>query len=109
MKERLRHFWHELYYKLTFQAGSNFALTCKQAVEHINVVDPSTQTWQMKFRLRLHLSLCQACVNYVKASRALGKAAREFMKSSDVSIDIEKLNQELLKKYTGLKRGEEND
>ncbi len=73
-------------------------MTCKHVVEQIDLGDPPA-TWRAWFRLKLHLSFCQACNYYFKASRALGRAVREMTKHSGDSVDVEKINQELLKKY----------
>ena len=97
IKEKLRHLWHDIYYALTFRAGSKFALSCKQVAEH--ELSPSSQGPLFKLRLKLHLSLCQACVNYVKAGQALKHAARALAKKTSSEVDLEKLNRELLEKY----------
>jgi tagatose-1,6-bisphosphate aldolase non-catalytic subunit AgaZ/GatZ len=100
LKERLRHYWHELYYKLASPAGVEFGMRCKHVVEQIDLGDEPA-TWRGWFRLKLHLSFCQACNYYFKASKALRRAVQEMAKSSSqTAIDLEKINQELLKKYT---------
>lgn len=103
MRNKLRHFWHEFYYSVFSQGGEEFALTCKQAVEHIELKNDS-RSWRTWFRLRLHLSLCEMCSVYFRTSRALGKIVRGLVKKSEKSIHVEKLNQELLEKYTNRKK-----
>jgi hypothetical protein len=98
IKERVRHYWHELYYKMASPAGVEFALRCKDVVEQIDLSDPPI-TWRKWFRIRLHLSFCQACNNYLRASQTLGRAVCETLKNSEAGFDVEKVNQELLKKY----------
>ena len=97
IKERLRHYWHELYYRLASPAGVEFAMACKHVVEQIDLQD-SPVTWREWFRLKLHLSFCQACNYYFAASRALRRAVREMTKGS-APVDVEKINRDLLKKY----------
>lgn len=99
IKERLRYYWHELYYKLASPAGVEFGMRCKHVVEQIDCAEPPA-TWRDGFRLKLHLSLCQACSYYFKASQALRRAVQEMAKvSSEAPIDVEKMNQELIQKY----------
>ncbi len=106
IKERLRYYWHELYYKLASPSAVEFGMICKHAVEQIDMGDPPA-TWRAWFRLKLHLSFCQACNYYFKASQALRQAVRELAKGSGASVDIGKINRELLKKYA--RDGRSND
>lgn len=99
MKERLLNIWHDIYYKLAPPSGERFAMTCREAVERINSAE--SLTWIAWFRLKLHISLCSACRHYLQASRILGQAIRQMVKGSGDSVDLEKLNQELLRKYAG--------
>ena len=69
IKERLRHYWHELYYKLASPSAVEFGMNCKHVVEQIDLNDPPV-TWRAWFRVKLHLSLCQACSYYFRASQA---------------------------------------
>lgn len=72
-------------------------MTCKEAVERINSDEPLT--WVAWFRLKLHFALCRACRHYLEASRIKGRAIRQMVDGSGDSVNLEKLNQELLKKY----------
>lgn len=96
MKKWLLNIWHDLYYELTPPSGEKFAMTCKEAVEQIN--SGGSRSWIAWFRLKLHLSLCRACRYYLQASHILGRAVRHMLHSSGV-VDVEKINQELLRKY----------
>ena len=98
MKDHLLDLWHDLYYKLPIPGGEQFALTCKHAVEQMDAPERPT-TWRKRFRLALHLSLCQACRYYRQSSRILGDAVRRVMESSPPPLDVEGLNSELLAKY----------
>jgi hypothetical protein len=73
-------------------------MTCKHVVEQIDLRE-RPDTWLERFRLTLHLSLCQACSYYFKASRALQHAVRDMTNSSLNAIDLRKLNYDLLEKY----------
>lgn len=98
MKKKLRHFWHELFYMLAPSSVQKFGMTCKEAVSQMDIKDENT-SFLMWFRLKLHLSFCQACNNYFRASRALGRAIRKLMKGSE-TFDLERINDELLRKHT---------
>jgi hypothetical protein len=56
IKERLRYYWHEIYYNLSSPAGVEFGMRCKHVVEQIDLGDAPT-TLRAWFRLKLHLSL----------------------------------------------------
>ncbi len=96
--------WHDIYYKLAPPSGEKFAMTCRDAVEQINSAE--SLTWVAWFRLKLHISLCSACRHYLQASRILGQAIRQMVKGSGDSVDLEKLNRELLEKYANFGRAE---
>lgn len=97
--QRLRHYWHEIYYFFASEKAIEFAMHCKDVAEKIDLQGP-TASWTQDFRLRLHLSLCQACKNYFDISVALKQAVRELIKDSAYSGSVKILNQELLKKFT---------
>lgn len=99
MKERIREIWHDLYYKYSPQEGVALAMTCKEAVEQMNLSDTGKLAWLSWLRLKLHLSLCRACAYYDRAGKALGKAVRELAQNSKATFDLEKLNQDLLEKH----------
>lgn len=99
----IRRWWHDLYYWVTGNKGARFALTCREAVEQVNW--PEARGVALKrFRLKLHLSLCQACHNYFEMSRQLGRAFRTMVRGSDRHVDLERLNQDLLRRF-GKPRG----
>ena len=99
IKEKIRYIFHELYYKLTPPGGVEFAMTCKQATELIDL-RKRPGSFRDRFRLWLHLRICQACNYYFKASRALRRAVIEMLKNTEEKIDLKGLNQELLKKHS---------
>jgi len=73
-------------------------MTCRQTVEQMDLGEPpaSFRAW---LRLKLHLSLCKACRYYFQASRILGAAIRQMVDGSG-AVDVEKINHELLQKFT---------
>jgi hypothetical protein len=98
IKEKLRYYWHELYYKLASPSAVDFAMRCKDVTE---LIDLGTEELPLvsRIRLRLHLSFCQACCYYKRASDTLRRIAREMLIKSDSSINFELLKEELLEKY----------
>lgn len=80
-------------------SGVEFGMVCKDVVEQIDLGN-TPATWRARFRLKLHLSFCQACNYYFRASGALKRIVREMASGSgSSSTDVEQINQELLKKY----------
>lgn len=78
-------------------------MTCKDATEKIDLKDRGLSLFT-RFRLWLHLSLCQACANYHELSLALGKAVRDYAKTlgkpDGTQVDVERINDQLVKKYS---------
>jgi len=98
LREKLRHYWHETYYFLAPKSGVEFGMKCREVVEKIDL-GQRPATWIGRFRIRLHLSFCQACKNYFDISQALKRAIRGLMHKGETSVDLERLNQELMKKH----------
>lgn len=98
LKEKLRYYWHETYYAVVSERGIEFAMSCKDVTERIDLGNMPT-SFVDRLRFRLHLSLCQACLNYSNMSKALRRAVRELMKLGESPFNMEKLNQQLLKKF----------
>lgn len=98
INERLRHYWHEFYFKFSSPAGVEFAMRCKEVVEQIDIGD-QPMTWRRWFRLKLHLSFCQQCNYYFRLSETLRRALRKTIHNSESKFDLEKVNQELLERY----------
>ena len=95
----LRHYWHDLYYFVTSKTGEEFAMTCKDVTEKIDLPD-SRKTVMDKFRVFLHVSLCQACSNYKALTLALRQAIKKLISAQKYSDnDLKKLNQDLLKRF----------
>lgn len=82
----IRFFWHAFFYIFMPPQMRRYALTCKEAVNEINTTNVHGK------RLKLHLSLCQACTNYLK----FGKLLKEKIKVP-VS-DHKNLNEKIFKK-----------
>src|SRR6218665_891834 len=98
MREILRRYWHDLYYKMAPAAGVEFAMRCKAVAQKVDLEDPS-ETPREWFRFRLHLSLCQACSYYHRTSVALKQAVAEMLEESNQAIDLEVINEELVGKH----------
>lgn len=107
MKAWLLKIWHDTFYRIVPSSGEKFAMTCREAVERINSAE--SLTWIAWFRLKLHLSLCSACRHYLQTSRILGEAVRKLVSGSRDSVDLEKLNRELLKKFANIDGGSDRD
>tara|TARA_B110001454_G_scaffold28073_1_gene27424 strand:+ start:10343 stop:10672 length:330 start_codon:yes stop_codon:yes gene_type:complete len=96
----IRLVWHALYYGLTFKPGVEFALRCKEATEKIDLPD-QVRTPREEFRLKLHLSLCQACHGYYKTTVILRAAVRQrWNKYTRSETEMENLNQKLLSSFS---------
>jgi hypothetical protein len=85
----VRFFWHALFYLLAPARLKRYALTCREAVNEMN----TTNTHSL--RVRLHLSLCQACTNYEKTSQWLRK---NIKRSEGNYVDLSKKIFERLRK-----------
>ncbi len=103
MRKKLRQLWHDLYYKMASPRGEEFALTCKHAVEFMELKNDK-KTWRLWLQLQLHLSLCSVCGFYHRTSRVLGKAVKDKFQNTPSRVDVDGLNQQLLKKFTDSKK-----
>jgi hypothetical protein len=99
LRHRIRHYWHEFYYAICGGQGIDFAMRCKDVTAKIDLGE-IPEDFIGLLRFRLHLSLCSACHFYSVASGALKKMMRDFVSRSEKSLNIELLNQKLLKKYS---------
>lgn len=99
LKEKLQEYYHDLYYRLAPNKGVDFAMKCKDVTAKIDLGEEPTGLMGL-VRFRLHIGLCQACRYYLNGSMALKKAIREMVKHGEDSIDVERLNQKLLRKYS---------
>ena len=99
IEKRLRHYWHEVYYFFGSKLADEIAMTCKKATEKMDLPDDQKNISD-HFRVWLHTSLCQACSNYKSLTLALRNAIRNLVKNKGYSPQkIEKLNQDLVKKF----------
>jgi hypothetical protein len=99
LKEKVQHYWHEIYYKITQNRGVDFAMRCKEVTAKIDLGE-IPEDFLGRFRFYLHLSLCKACHFYSDASKVLKNAVRRFVKTNERSINLELLNRNLLKKFS---------
>lgn len=98
LSQKIRHYWHELYYFLATKGGVEFALRCQKVAEEVDLTLSSTSL-KLRLRYSLHLSLCQACQNYFDSSKCLRQSIRNFVMNSEKSANIEHLNKKLLKRF----------
>lgn len=73
-------------------------MTCKEVVGQLDLPE-SPRGFRPAVRHALHLSFCEACRNYRKLSVALRKALRVYANNNPPASDLERLNQDLLRKY----------
>ena len=85
----LRKYWHDAYYALASDRAVTFAMLCRDVAHEIDLAH-ADHGWSEKVRLRLHLSLCQACKNYFDVSVALKEAAEQMRQASFVPIDVDR-------------------
>jgi hypothetical protein len=98
LKNILRRIWHDIFYVLTPGFGLKFAMRCKDVTEYIDLGLVPNQA-SKRFRLKLHLSLCQACSNYLKMTQVLNRAAHEMFSQNYTEYNFEKMNEKLLVKF----------
>lgn len=96
LTQRLRHYWHEIYYFLAPEAAVRWALKCRDVTARMDIEGRKTGG----FRFWLHLSLCQACKNYFEVSEALARAAREYSTKAAAEIPLDAFNQRLIETHT---------
>lgn len=74
-------------------------MTCRDATSAVDLGHAPNGALGV-LRLKLHLTLCQACKNYQQLTEKLGIAIRDAAKSAKVMPALEKLNQDLLNKHS---------
>jgi len=74
-------------------------IRCQDIAEQIDLgtIPP---TLYGRFRFHLHLALCTACRNYMKLTQSLRKVIRASIGKAPDPAKVEKLNQDLLEKYS---------
>jgi hypothetical protein len=96
INHKLRKIWHDWFYENASDKYLEFALKCQDMATKIDLnTKPKTASDYLRFNF--HLSLCQACKNYNDFSKTLTKKIKN--KSTLPSVDIQKINSELLTKY----------
>lgn len=98
LTEKLRQYWHDIYYSSVSEKGVRFALTCKDVAEQVDM--GASKIGNGRLRFLLHLSLCQGCKNYLSITRALGQAIKDFLLKNEKTAHLEQLNNELLRKHS---------
>ena len=72
-------------------------MRCEHVAEIVDLGKPLGLKDRVRFLL--HLSLCQACKNYFDATKAIKAAIKNLVLNRPQSLDLSKLNRELLKKH----------
>lgn len=99
-KKMFRKIWHDVYYYFASDRGVEFAMTCREASEGIDLKDQN-KTLKNKFRLKLHMSLCQSCNNYYIFSQSLSRTIKKALFfHKDNQQDLDQLNTKLLEKFS---------
>lgn len=93
----IRKLWHDWYYKNASKSRLDFALDCQEVTKCIDL-HVAPEGFMGRFRMWLHLSLCQACKNYDNLSKALELAVKERRKID--ARQVKKINEQLVKKFT---------
>ena len=65
-----------LYYKY-------LRLTCEEASLLISKKQETRLTWQERFRLRFHVSICEPCTRFAQQVRVLDASLSRFFKATD--------------------------
>ena len=98
LNEKIRKYWHDVYYFFAKEKGIKFALTCQDVAHQVDV--GVSKSLIGRFRFYLHLSLCQGCKNYSKLTNALGVAIRTVVSANEKPDRMEQLNKDLLAKHS---------
>lgn len=98
LTEKLRKYWHDLYYYCVSDRGVEFAMTCKDVAEQVDL--GVSKKSKSRIRFWLHISICQGCKNYLSTTQVLSDAVKKAILKKESPARIEKLNQELLEKHT---------
>jgi len=97
LSQKIRRVWHDAFYYRASKLKVEFALKCNTVTEAIDLkTRPETLT--DRFRMALHLSLCQACRNYQNVSRVLSFAVKSSPPPPIVK-SVDELNANLLEKF----------
>ena len=98
LTEKIRHYWHDLYYYFASDRGVEFAMRCKDIAEQVDVKNPQA-TFTDRIRFNFHISLCQGCKNYLDTTKALRQAVQKAVLNAEKPARLKKLNKDLLTKH----------
>jgi len=73
-------------------------LSCLKATELIEKKLLFKLSVQERVQLKIHKMMCDACTLFEKQSNTLGKAISESSKKENVTIDVNNLKKDILKK-----------
>ncbi len=95
--KKSRKIWHDLYYAFCTDRGEKFALTCQEVAEFVDTGSASSSlAWRA--RVKLHLSLCQACTNYKVMTNWLKKCVFDMLELKLKNSNS--LDESLVKKFS---------
>lgn len=98
LNEKIRKYWHNIYYFFANEKGIKYALSSQDAAHQVDV--GVSKTFNGRLRFYLHLSLCQGCKNYSKLTTALGAAIRTVVSANEKPGRMDQLNKDLLVKHS---------
>lgn len=94
--ESVRKIWHDIFVGLNNKKLFRLADTCQNVVTGIDLNDKE-RTLLETARFRLHLSMCQACMNYYRFSKSLsGQVKKSSLAPPTKSMDLEALQKRLM-------------
>lgn len=97
IRNKLRSWWHELYYFFAIRNLVEFALRCQAVAEEIDLKKKDSSLID-KIRFRLHLSLCQPCKNYADTSLEIRKVVKKLVINKNRS-QLDTINRKLVRLY----------
>ncbi len=97
-KDRIKHFWHDFYFKIFGKPGEHFAMKCQDIASQIDL-HRKPKGLIPALRFYTHLSLCKACANYYHFSQFIQKKLQELISQNISDETYKKLNEDLVKKY----------
>lgn len=71
-------------------------LSCLKATELIEKQFHFKLSFSERLQLKVHKSMCKACVNYEKQSTVLEDAIHKHLKKQIIQTDVSKLKEEIL-------------
>lgn len=94
--ENIRKIWHDVFVGLNNKKLFRFADTCQNVVTGIDL-NEKPRSFVENARFKLHLSMCQACMNYYRFSKSLsGQVKKSSLTPPAQSMDLDSLQKRLM-------------